>query len=223
MPRAPRRKLRRNKRRVAGRGGRKLRVARTFNPAPIFTESYKLMANSVNPYQLGPNDGGVLAVSMSQLPQLAQYEALYQKYRILKATFICIPQFNTMAADVNTPNTGASLASPILGLSRLVTAVNNTPDQIAPLSEDEILQDNGCKIMCGKPRIVLSCRPVANTQDANGNQMTIRGKYLNFVATNIVHYGIAWWHTQPVLPTGVGAGVGYSVYVKLTFQVSDPR
>jgi len=212
------RKLRRNK-----------RVARSlmFNPRPVFTESYRLMAGA-NPYVMSPNTGGVLSVNIGQVPQIAQYSALYQKYRIKRATFICIPTWNTMSADPNAqfPNPTPPPAVIDIGMSRLVYAINDSPGLAAPASEDVVLEDNGCKIICGKPKIKMSCRPVPNTQDANAVQMTFKNKFINFSTggnPDIAHFGITWWHTQPGAGQPQGYGVPYYVYVKLTFQLADPR
>jgi len=202
-----------------------------FNPAPVFTETFALRASGSTGlhYQLIPNVGGVLAVSMDNLPQVSQYNTLYQKYRILKAKFICIPDWNTESADINSSTYNTSLAPPLLstGLSRIVYAVNDSPDQVvAPASEDVVLKDNGCKVVCGKPKIIMSCRPVPNSLDANGVQMTFKRKFVNFntAGPNVPHYGITWFHTQPGTGgAGTGIGVAYNVYCKLTFQLSDPR
>jgi len=201
------------------RVNRRVARPRVFNPAPVFTESYALLNETTgNPYVMNPMSGGVLSVNMNQVPQLAQYSNLYQKYRILKAVFICIPAWSTESSD---PQVAATI-----GLSRIVYAVNNTPALAAPATEAVVLQDNGCRILCGKPKIVMSCRPVPNTLDANGIQTTLNKKYINFntvAANNTPHYGISWYHSQPGTAVPTGNGVPYYVYVKLTFQVSDPR
>lgn len=204
------------------RVNRRANRARMFNPSPIFTESF-VLPKTGGQYALDPNTGGILAVSMDNMPQLNQYAALYQKYRILKAKFICIPTHNTASADINSElPAGAGLQQ--VGLSRIVYAVNDSPDQTtAPVNENEVLTDNGARIACGSPKLTMSCRPVPNTLDSNGNKMSLRGKYLNFVSINAPHYGITWFHSQPVLPGGQGFGVPYLVYCKLTFQLSDPR
>jgi len=175
-----------------------------FNPQPVFTESYALMNGEVL-YAMNPGSGGVLAVNMSQIPQLAQYSNLYQKYRILKAKFICIPTWSTESSD---PQVAATI-----GLSRIVYAINNSPAIAAPASEAVVLQDNGCRILCGKPKITMSCRPVPNTLDTNGIQTTLNKKYINFntvAANNTPHYGISWYHSQPGTagPTGATGATG---------------
>lgn len=179
------------------------------------------------PYALNPNQGGLLQVTMDELPQLTQYSGLYTKYRILKCQYIFIPDFNTEAADVNSANYNASLTPAVVnvGLSRFVFAIDNTPDISPPVSEDQVLDHNGAKIIAGKTLIKMAHRPVPNTLDTNGVSMTFTRNYITFTSSgNVKHNGISWWHTQPPLsnaPTGVG--VPYSVYVKLTFQLADPR
>lgn len=203
------------------------RPVRAYNPSPVFTESFQL-PNPVagGQYLLTPNAGGVLSVTMDNVPQLAQYDTLYQKYRILKATYICIPTHNSAAADVNSEIPPVAGAFQSAGLSRVVFAINNSPNQVvAPVSESAVLEDNGCKIVCGSPKLIMSHRPVPQTQDSTGNRFTVKNQYINFnaVGGNAPHFGITWWHSQPVLPGGAGFGTPYLVYCKLTFQLSDPR
>lgn len=222
MPIRRARKSNRPKRKPAiRRRGRISRLLRT-NPQPIFTESYLLTDGTAQPYTLAPNAGGVLTVNMDNLPQLAQYSALYQKYRILKAKFICIPTWNTASADANSERPAG--AQQYVGLSRVVYAVNNSPNLTVPVNETEVLTDNGCKIVSGSPKLVMHCRPTPQTEDSVGNRFSMRGRYINFEnAGNAPHYGITWFHTQPVFPVGQGFGTPYLVYVKLTFQLGDPR
>jgi len=207
---------------------RRLAVRRPirYNPQPVFTETFKIPgADPLAPeYRLNSNTGGVLAVRISQMPQLAQYSALYTKYRILKAQFICLPQFLSTSSDINAASYNASLGLGNWGMARLVTSVQNSPNTPVPLSEDEVLEDNGCKIHIGKPKLTLSCRPVPDLLDANNVAITQRGQFINFNAgaPDVTHYGIRWWYTLPN-PGGNITNVPYFVYVKLTFQLADPR
>jgi len=173
------------------------------------------------------NAGGVLSVRISQVPQIAQYSTLYTKYRILKAKFILLPQFVTESSDVNAAQYNGSTGLGNWGMSRIVTSIQDSPDQPQPVSEDDVLEDNGCKIYTGRPKIVLGCRPVPNTLDANGVIMTQKGKFINFVGSSptvqeVEHFGIRWWHTLPN-PGGNIENKPYFVYCKLTFQLADPR
>jgi len=198
-----------------------------FNPQPVFTETFRLGGpDPLRPYyQMDSNAGGVLSVRMSQVPQIQQYNSLYTKYRILKAKFICLPQFVTENADVNASAYNASQGLGSWGMGRIVTAIQDSPQLQIPLNEDEVLEDNGCKIHTGKPKITLTCRPTPDTLDANGVRITQRGKFINFVAgpnADIDHYGIRWWYTLPN-PGGNIESRPYFVYCKLTFQLADPR
>lgn len=221
------RRFKKKSNRPRRRAARRFAVGRPLraNPRPIFTETFRLFTDDplAPPYRLSSNTGGVLSVKISQMPQIAQYTTLYQKYRILKATFICLPQFVSQSSDVNAAYYNQSLGLGAWGMSRLITAVNTSPEAVAPVAEDDILEDNGCKIHTGKPKLVLSCRPVPDTLDANGNRMTLRNKYLNFNPTgDITHYGIRWWHSIPNI-TPNSQDQFYFVYCKLTFQLADPR
>lgn len=204
------------------------RAMTKYNPQPVFTETFRLF-DPQNPggpvYQLNSNAGGILTVAISQMPQVAQYKSLYTKYRILRAQFICLPQFVTESSDGNASAYNGSLGLQNMGMARIVTSVSDSPGSSGlPLSEDDVLEDNGCKIHTGKSKLVLTCRPVAETEDNLGTAMTLRGKYINFEASgpDIDHYGIRWWYTLPV-PSGNITPVPYFVYCKLTFQLADPR
>jgi len=197
-----------------------------FNPQPVFTETFKIPGGDplAPEYRLNSNTGGVLAVRISQMPQLAQYSALYTKYKILKATFICLPQFVSESSDINAATYNQSIAVNNWGMARIVTSVQTSPNVPIPVSEDDVLEDNGCKIHSGKPKLTLSCRPVPDLLDANGVLLTQRNAFINFnaAAPDVTHYGIRWWYTLPTNP-GNTTSVPYYVYCKLTFQLADPR
>lgn len=221
-------KRRFRKRKTGRRARRNPRVARSimFNPRPTFTETFRIRGNDplAPDYQMDSNGGGILKVRISDMPQIQQYKSLYQKYRILKVKFICLPQFVTTSSDVNSAAYNASLGLGNWGMARIATVINDTPNLPFPVNEDDILEDNGCKIHTGKSKLVLTCRPVPDTLDANGNRFTMKRKFLNFVSTgnDIDHYGIRWWYTLPN-PGGNIQNIPYYVYVKLTFQLADPR
>lgn len=210
------------------RNNRRANRARMFNPRPVFTETFRLRGPSNQPYVMSSNSGGILSVNMDQLPQLSQYTALYTKYRILKAKFIILPDFNTESADVNASVYNNSIGITALGMSRFVFAQNDSPQLNAPgypANEGVVLQDNGCRIVPGKPKLEISCRPVPSTLDQVNVAMTMARKFINFNSAqpNVTHFGITWWHTQVLSPPNQDNGVNYNVYVKVTFQLADPR
>lgn len=219
IKRAPRMKPRRRARRVFR--PRISRSVRSYNPRPVFTETVRLQFPGQNPYQLGSNTGGILIANMDSVTQLAQYVGLYRKYRILKAEFICLATYPGSNVDINAAAYNQSVGAQASGMGRLVFAVNNTPNLLVPTSELDVLESNGAMIKIGKPKIVVSCRPVPNVVDANGVRLTTRGDFINFESQNVPHYGITWWYTMPTTTTLLDPF--YAVYMKLTFQLSDPR
>lgn len=200
--RAPRRRL----------GNRPLRPIVTSR-SPVFTETYKHST-------VTQNAGSVLSVQISNIAQLAQYSNLYQKYRILKATFYWLPAY--VAHDENQAIANAALGSAWTGMGRVTWSVNDSPAVPAPANEGDVLKDNTCHIVPMKSKLTMSCRPVPDCLDANGVRTTT-GQFINFstAGPDAVHYGISYWYTQYG-----GGGVSTNpvdIFCRLTFQVSDPR
>lgn len=220
MPRGRRSNLRRKpkptgRRRVA----RNWRLSRALNPQPIFTETYTKGV-------IVPNSGGILTVNINEIPQLAQYNTLYQKYRIVRASFTLVPQF--MPGEQNAASYNASSSVYAHGLGRFAYAVNDSPGVLAPGSELAVLQDNGCKIRPVRDMVKMSCRPVPLYEDANGILITLKKNWINFqtgpsAPTDPKHFGISYWYTQPNLGTTPLTNNDLVVYCKLTFQLADPR
>jgi len=200
-----------------GRPARNWRSALALNPTPVFTETYTLTS-------LAPNAGGVFRFSMDQIPQLAQYSGLYQKYRILRASVHLLPEYNSF--EQNAAENNAALSRSYFGLSRVAWATNDTPNTAAPANETSVLQDNGARVKAlSTGGIRMSCRPVPSTNDSNNVAMTFSKKYINFnnSGPNAPHSGIAYWLTQQVTGAAPAAVNVAIVYVKLTFQLADPR
>lgn len=210
--RAPR--FKRKPRRRPARVNRRANRARMFQSRPVFTETY---LHSV----ITQNTGNIMAFQIGSIPQIAQYSNLYTKYRILKATVMLLPSY--VHHDENTAIDNAALGQAWTGLGRFTYSINDSPDQLAPLTEAQVLTDNACKVLPFKPKLTFSLRPVPDSLDANGVRMTLGRKFINFNAAgpDATHYGLQWWYTQygggPVSVNPV------QVIVKLTFQLADPR
>lgn len=217
MPRPTARKLRKPRRKLA-----KLAVSRPLratNPQPIFTETY---AKAVIP----PNAGGVFTFNINEVPQLAQYNTLYQKYRIVRALLVLVPQFAPGEQNAAEYNAGNSVYAH--GLGRIVYAVNDSPGVVAPGTELDVLKDNGCKITPVRDMVKMACRPKPLYEDANGILITLKNNWINFqtgpgAPTDPKHFGISYWYTQPALGTTAQVNNDLQVYCKLTFQLADPR
>jgi len=192
-----------------------------FNPQPTFTETY-------NYGTLQANAGFLLTANVDSLPQLAQYTGLYQQYRITRCQFILMPNW-TGGTDQNQAIFNAA-SGPVVppGLSsagtlRMVSVIDSSPDQSVPVSENAVLQENGCKIRFVDKMAKLVCVPVPDLKDANGNQLTLRNKFQNFTSPNIAHYGIRGWLSQPFSVGTSANAMIVTVYAKLTFQLREPR
>lgn len=188
------------------------------NPRPVFTETFSLPSLPV-PFGGG---GSVLVFNMDMLPQLAQYQNLYQKYRILKASVLLVPEFTSF--EQNQAENNDALSRTSFGQPRVAWAINDSPAVTVPTSELDVLKDNGCKIRPVTKMLRMACRPVPSTKDANGVQMTLRYKYINLLASgNVDHFGISYWISQ-FQSSNTATSQNIMVrYVKLTFQLSDPR
>lgn len=225
MPRRYARKPRLPRRIPRGIRGR---AGAMFNPQPMFTETFKYG-------DLLPNAGFVLSANIGSLPQLTQYSGLYQQYRILSAKWFLLPTWtggeNQNAAIYNTVSgnfptlPGVSSA----GTTRIVHVVDSSPDQAVPVSEDAVLQENGCRIRLLDKMVTMSAAPVPDLKDANGVQMTLKKKFINFATgnPNVAHYGVRGWITHPYsVGTGtfnIADSIVYACYCKLRFQLREPR
>lgn len=204
------------------RGIGAMRRSMMYNPQPVFTETYKSATLTLgNPTPIA-GIGFLLSATMDGITQLAQYSNLYTKYKILSAKFILLPNFTV--SDQNAALYNLSQGTMSTAQMRIIYSYNDSPGATGPVSEQEALEENGCKIKLLTNKLSIPCRPTPNTIDANGVQLTERGKFINFTSSgpNIIHYGVNGWlkqlyNNQPQFLNDV------DVYVKLTFQLSDPR
>lgn len=225
MVAAKRGRPRKAKRSVGKRLGAK-RLRRIFNPTPTFTETYQAK-RSGTPLVLGPNAGFLLTTAIDQIDQIAQYSALYTKYKIVKASWLLLPIFSAGSSDQNSTAYNNSQGQPYVGDARVVYSIQDSPNEQVPANEQAVLQDNGCKIKMVRGKLTIRARPVPQLQLANGVYETERqSPWLNFdtVAgfTAPTHYGVQGWITQNI-SGAPPLNQGYYVYVKVTFTLKDPR
>ena len=200
-----------------------------FNPQPVFTETF--LAGNVGMLYVPPTAtttySGLLAMNISSVPQIAQYRNLYQKYRILKALWMFIPRWNS--SDINVAQSGIASNPTYWSQTRIVYAINDSPDQQVPANEAAVLQDNGCKIRTMNSMLKISHRPVPDLKDSQGAQLTLKNKYINFATgstPDVSHYGIPYFLTCPDYSASSGTTVvppRWDVFCKVTFQLADPR
>lgn len=214
-------KLKARRRRVGGQAAARSRLMyrkKRMNPVPTFTETYTIPV--INTGTTG-TAAGLLATAMDQIPQWTDYQALYNQYCIRSAQFIIMPEYDQYDSNNSATATTAAVTAP-----RLVYAINDSAQQVAPTSEVQVLQDNGAKIRTLDRPIKIRCRPVAQvaTTDSNGNPQfeTRRSRWLSFQNAGTAHSGVAWALTQTI-PNSVLGLPAMKVYVKVTFSLRDPK
>lgn len=211
---------------VRGRG-RKVAMAaarmrlggRMYNPTPTFTETVRL--TNLNTGTTGTGAAGLLAIALSQIPQVGDYQALYNQYCIRSVQFIICPEYDQYDSNNASTAPAAAVTAP-----RFVYAINDSATQTTPTDELDVLQDNGAKIrMLDKP-IRIRFRPVAQVRvtDSNNNLVyeTKKNRWLSMTDTGVAHSGVAWAITQTV-PNSVLSLPACIVYAKITFSLRDPK
>lgn len=191
------------------------RLIRRF---PTFTETLVPAEGRVQ-----ANTCGVFTFNINQLPQLAQYSALYRQYKINWAQVVLIPDFNSYDGNINNP--GGLQGG---GLPRIAWAVNDTPGIPAPLNEQQLLEDNGARTKAIVTRWSQSCKPVpVQTTGAAANPVLMRYRqppWLSFAVAPAVdpdHFGISYCISQAL--AGGQTAQFYHVYYKINFSLRDPQ
>jgi len=187
---------------------------RLMSRLPTFTETI------VRPVKISANAGDVFHVSMDEIPQLSQYSNLYRQYKINWAKISLLPDTNSYNGTETFQN---------VGMPRMAWAINDTPATVGPLSESDLLQDNGAKVKPFLSKWAASFKPVPNLgmTDAQTSALipvTRRGaQFLNFQGAghNPAHYGISYWISQAL--AGGATASSYTVIVKINFSLRDPQ
>lgn len=157
---------------------------------------------------------------MDYIPQLAQYSNLYRQYRINWVKFTLLPNHDTYdGSQVTTQQ----------GMPRISWAINDTPELVAPVSESDLLEDNGSKVKPFTTKWSASCKPtpdIAVTENITNAliPITMKRRFLNFTPSNTgnpLHYGISYWISQSL--AGGQPPASFNLYMKVNFSVRDPR
>lgn len=221
------------------RFGRKVRMgALSANPMPTFVETYKKTGDmSVINIAPGTGAGQVFKVRITDIPQVNQYANLYKQYRINWVKVMLLPRLNTENTDPNLAIQNGVVAPPTqwMGLARIVYAINDSPGETAPATEQEVLECNGAKIKSFKTKWSCSFKPVPDVAQYNitgANAIYSRQKYrqwFNFDTTltgnNPEHGAVTSFISIPGnVPPGEEPFVQtYYVYYKVSFTLRDPQ
>jgi len=201
----------------SGRPGRRAAVVKRkirsiYNPSPTFTETFKVSDITLN-------TGSVFRVRIDQIPQLAQYSALYNQYKINSLKVMILPQYNSFDGVQAGGSTGITMP-------RIAFAINNTPDVVAPATENDLLSDNGVRIRTLKDKMTLRCLPKPQRPNQAGGVEVIdaTSPFFTFAGagqTNPTYSGISYWISGDTL---LGfAPPQFDIYYKVTFTLRDPK
>lgn len=197
---------------------------------PTFVETFKtdpIQLTKADPADAYARAAGVFGYRISDIPQWLQYANLYKQYRINYIKVMLLADYGD--SDQST----AAVAFPKnYGNPRIAWVIADSPNNAVPLSETDVLTDNGAKVMVIKNKWTASCRPVADVA-VQANQdpdsvISVRQKYkqwFNFASSttpgvNPVHEGIKYWISQV---TGQNTNTTLTPYVKISFSLRDPQ
>lgn len=212
--------------------GRRIRRG-VMNNQPTFVETFKVARdNMAVPIGDGSGLGKYFKVRIQDVPQVAQYSNLYAQYRINWVKVMLIPQFNTQSSDPNAQQFNVSSSLNAYGMARIVYSIQDSPNQATPASENEVLEDNGCKIKPLGAKWSCSFKPVPDVVLTNGaaGVIPVRMKnksWFNFdTATpdnNPFHGGVKAWITLPGLGATEAQPITWYCYYKVSFTLRDPQ
>lgn len=193
-----------------------LRPRRNIRPSmmsrlPTVTETFTRTAPVTS------NLGGVFKIAIDEIPQLAQYTNLYRQYRINWVKFMLVPNYNSFD--------GTGAAPGVVAMSRIAWAINDTPRVVPPISESDVLEDNGSKVRTLASTWSASCKPVADVSLSTATGLVpvkASRRFYNFLPAgqNPDHGGISYWITTAAAS---GSFSQFNVYVKVNFSLRDPQ
>lgn len=169
------------------------------------------------------NYSGGFAFRLSDLPNVSEYAALYDQYKITGIKFKVMPKSDNLAQAAN--------SNTISGFGQIITVIDND-DAIAPTNKDDLLQYRTCKVT-GPARkhsryIVPKMLNTVYRTGLTSAYNSISCKWLDMSITDVPTYGIKLWIDPPVL-NGLAATpyaalqVPYDVYATYYFKCKNTR
>lgn len=215
------------------RGARKPR--RSYRPRARYGGGgVKYMAETFYAGTIDSNSGGLFTCKFLDLPQANSYSALYQEFCIKKMTIKLLPFVgqsdpNAVAQNVITGTT------PALFNTRILTSLVDSPEQVPPVSELDVMTDDRVKITLNRGQVItLTCQPKPSLTEYSPTLNKFIGirqrtpQWLNTdntqvqnPGTNVLHHGLRYWITTPTAPSGL-VGAVYDVYIRVKFALRNP-
>lgn len=126
---------------------------------------------------------GLQSFSISGVSNIANYTALYSKYKILRVTLQFVPRW-----DSGNPNTNGIVAVNG-GTTQLISSFDDAATSV-PANSAAILTQSNARIqnICAGRSVWLTCRPKPSTT-VQGINVGIQSEWLQTSNTTIPHYG----------------------------------
>lgn len=203
-------------------GGRKRTINKVRRQVHVFKRTAYLGTVTASISALGvPAPVAVgYAMSLGQLPNVADFTSLFDQYKITGAKITLTP---ALSEGINSPLFGQNVA---LGFSRVHSAIDYD-DNSAPASEDSLLEYGSHKSTSPfqthsryiKPKVLHEVYRSALTTAYSPRSST----YLDMSTTDVPHYGLKVWISAPNTAAGVAAQISYKVYQTLYFTCKNTR
>lgn len=222
---------RRNARRPARRLRRKVyrrkpafkrnRIARIYHKFKRIVDLGEITAytSATTPYPYSK----AFSFQLSDLPNLSEYQALYDQFKITGVQIQLIPKvmMTTQGSSTGTPN--------MVGYGQLVTALD-FDDASFPTSKESLLQYENAKVsQCGrihkrflKPRIMDTIFRNSGTTGV----MSTRPGWLDLetATAEVPHYGCKVWIDAPANSAGTtSSSISYNVLATYWFMCKNTR
>lgn len=195
-----------------------------YNPMPVFTETADLGSFMVPTAGVTPGTYlGQLQVTLSSIPQIGQYANLYNCARIMKVQYLLMPSFNSFGPFQSTMAATQSVSAP-----RLAYAIQDTSAAPAPVSEIDVLAENGAKVKLFTKPVKISHRPAPGLSEGitTGGFAAVTRRMqwltLNVGGLGVPHGSVNYCVVQDNYNIG-NPQIQWNIYAKITFQLRDPK
>lgn len=167
--------------------------------------------------------GGALATAFSfqfsLLPNVAEYKALYDQYKIDGIAFRVIPKTQSFQGGTSGTTDG-------LGYSQVITAIDRD-DAAAPVQKDNLLQYSTAKVTQADAIHTRYFKPsVLNNVFINAvttGTSPVSPKWLSTQYDTVQHYGIKIWIDPPAVPVGALSSKAYDLYAVYYFRCKNTK
>lgn len=220
MPRMRKGRKYQKKRKGARRYGKKMaRVAHSYK-REVFIGTVNTQITSAG---AASNYQGGYAFRLSDLPNNAEYAALYDQYKITGVSFKIMPKWQN-------PGNGAN-SNTVSGVGQIITVIDND-DASNTFTKDDLLQYRTCKVTTpGRVHKRFIVPKMLNAVYRTGVTFaynSVACKWIDMTLTDVPTYGIKMWIDPPVQNSLVAVPITplqipYDIYATYYFKCKNTR